>query len=256
MNVIDLNDFNGKNNKFSTLIKQMYLIRAELLTLRLDWKWSFLVVLLNPLGMLFFLYFIFQKNGDYQLYIITGNMVMSLVTGTMLTLGQELGLLKQIRGFDYYATLPIRKIFLITAFITRSTLTTIPSMLILLLAGRFLLNINIIFHPSLIIVLLLSGYSLSALGGFIGLYSRDVNQASMMTQIIQPIIVYVAPVFIPIEYMPKTINLISYIIPTKYVAQALRASCIGVFDYKSIIILLLFCIVSVILIEFKMDWRN
>ena len=98
------------------LTKQFYLIKSELLTLRLSWKWSLLIVLVSPISVLIFLYLLVgMKNPDYMNYVISGNIIMSLVTGTMLTLGQELGVLKQIRGFDYYASLPIKKIQLITA---------------------------------------------------------------------------------------------------------------------------------------------
>lgn len=45
-----------------------------------------------------------------MIYALTGNMVMSMVTGTMLSLGQTLGVLKEFRGFDYYSVLPIKKI--------------------------------------------------------------------------------------------------------------------------------------------------
>lgn len=45
-------------------------------------------------------------------------------------------------------------------------------------------------------------------------------------------------------------------IPTTHVANALRSSFNGQFDWKSIGILVIFSIVSIILVEFKMDWRQ
>ena len=119
----------------SEIQKQIYLIKSELLSLRLNWKWSLLIVLVSPLSVLFFLYLLMGENNNYMPYMVTGNIVMSLVTGTMLTLGQELGLLKQIRGFDYYAVLPIRKIYLIIAYLVRATLTPIPAILVLMFTG-------------------------------------------------------------------------------------------------------------------------
>lgn len=240
----------------SEIQKQIYLIKSELLSLRLNWKWSLLIVLVSPLSVLFFLYLLMGENNNYMPYMVTGNIVMSLVTGTMLTLGQELGLLKQIRGFDYYAVLPIRKIYLIIAYLVRATLTTIPSILVLMFIGKYILKLPIVFHVSFIVIVLLSGISLSALGAFIGMYSKDSEQASIFTQVIQPLIVYCAPVFVPSEQMPQMIKYISYMIPTTHVANALRSSFNGQFDWKSIGILVIFSIVSIILVEFKMDWRQ
>lgn len=245
-----------ENANRRTIIKQWFLIKSELSTLRLDWKWAILVVMISPLCTLFFLYNILGTNDDEILrYTVTGNMVLSLVTGTMLTLGQELGFLKEIRGFDYYSVLPLKKINLIIAYVTRATINTCPSMIIILLIGKYILNVSISIHWSLVLVFLISGYSLSAVGACIGMYSRDSSQASMMTQIIQPLVVYLFPVFLPTSSLPKILQIISYVIPTRYVAQALRSSCNGKFDILSTIVLFFFCTISVILIEKKLDWR-
>lgn len=126
------------------LTKQFYLIKSELLTLRLSWKWSLLIVLVSPISVLIFLYLLVgMKNPEYMNYVISGNIIMSLVTGTMLTLGQELGVLKQIRGFDYYASLPIKKIQLITAYLIRATILTLPSIIVLIFLGRIIFDVQI-----------------------------------------------------------------------------------------------------------------
>lgn len=240
----------------SALIKQFYLIKAELLSLRLEWKWALIIVLATPLSMLFLMSFFFKDNREYLVYAITGNLVMSLVTGTMLTLGQELGILKDIRGFDYYAALPVRKINLIIAYLLRATLTTLPSMLVIIIVSRFFLHIDVKLHISLLIVAVLSGLSLSAVGAFIGIYSKNASQASILTQVLQPLVVYFAPVFIPMESLPPVLRYIAYIIPTKYVAEALRAGTAGYFDWRAIGILFLFSVISIFLIEYRMDWRQ
>lgn len=238
------------------IIKQFYLIKAELLSLRLNWQWSLLIVLVSPLSMLLFLYFLMDGNSEYMFYVISGNIVMSLVTGTMLTLGQELGFLKDIRGFDYYAALPLKKTNLIIAYLVRATITAIPSIIVLIIVGKLLFKINIAIHFSFPIIVILSGFSLSGLGSLIGIYSRNSGQANILTQILQPIIVYCAPVFTPAEKMPNMIRIVSHFIPTTYVAKALRSSFVGVFDWTDILMLVAFCAISVILVEFKIDWRQ
>ena len=41
--------------------KQIYLIKSELLSLRLNWKWSLLIVLVSPLSVLFFYIYLWEK---------------------------------------------------------------------------------------------------------------------------------------------------------------------------------------------------
>lgn len=248
---------NIKNGKIMEWYKQFYLIKSELMILRIDWLWTLLIVLITPLSLLILLYYIMgESSQDYKYYLLTGNMVMSLTTGTMLTLGQELGILKQVRGFDYYSTLKVKKIQLIFSYIVRTTIMTLPSIFVIFIVGKYFLDIPINIHPSLILVILFSGLSLSAIGGFIGIYARDASQASIITQVIQPIFVFCAPVFIPASKMPKFMFYISRVMPTTYVASALRDSCRGIYDIKSILILFILSLISIVLIETKIDWRN
>lgn len=248
-----------KNRSFlyDFVIKQWFLIKAEMMTLRINWQWSIFIVLIAPLSMLLLLYLLIGRNdSNYMTYVLSGNIIMSLVTGTMLTLGQELGVLKEVRGFDYYASLPIHKIQLIMAYLIRSTVITIPSIVVLIIVGKFLFDVHIIFHFSLFVIVLFAGMSLAGVGAFIGIYSRNSSHASTITQILQPVIIYCAPVFVPMQNMPKALQIISWFIPTTYVASALRNSFIGVFDWKNIAVLIAFCAISVYLVEFKIDWRQ
>lgn len=255
-----LDDIKKHNNSYNSwtalIIKQIYLIKAELLTLRMEWKWSLIIVLISPLSILFLLYLLTNNDNEYMIYIITGNVVMTLVTGTMLTLGQELGILKEVRGFDYYAVLSLRKINIIFAYLLRATILTIPSICILIIVGKCILNIPIIVHYSLFIIIVLSGLSLAGVGAAIGIYSSSANHASIVTQVVQPIIVYCAPVFLPLNSMPKFIQIASAFIPTTYIANAIRCSFHGCLDTKNIICICFFCIVSVFLVEKKIDWRQ
>lgn len=252
MNIIEV----GRRQLIEFFRKQLYLCKAEILSLRLNWVWSLIIIMVSPLSMLIFMYVLFGEDKAFLLYIVTGNMVMSMVTGTMLSLGQELGVLKQIKGFDYYAILPLRKFNIILAYILRATCTTLPSLFVLYFIGKYILCVNIMLHVSILVVTLLSGISLSSVGACIGIYSKNASNASLVTQVVQPLIVYLVPVYIELENMPIFLQVISKFIPTTYVAIALRSSCKGIWDIKSIIILIVFSIFSIMLIEKKMEWRQ
>lgn len=237
------------------ILNQWILIKSAFSDLRLNWKFSFLVVIVSPISFLVFLYIFMGNNNDYMVYALSGNMVMSMVTGTMLSLGQEFGVLKQVRGFDFYAILPIKKFNLVIAYVTKATIISLPSYLIIFYFGKYLLKANIVLNISLLFVFLIAGYSLSAIGVFIGLRSRNASQASIITQIIQPIMVFVAPVFIPENLLPTVLLYITYFFPTRYAACAIRSALQGGVDWFSIVILCAFCLGSFIWIEKHMDWR-
>jgi len=78
--------------------------------------------------------------------------------------------------------------------------------------------------PVTIIIFILAGYSLAGLGAFVGFFSRDGQTAGLVTQIIDPLIVFLAPVYIPVERLPRFLQYTSRFVPTTYVANALRAS--------------------------------
>ncbi len=233
-----------------------YLFKTNLFVIRQEWVWYLLMVCITPLSLLIFLGFYLKgQSQEVLLFIITGNMVMSLVTSSMLTLGQTIGLLKHYKAFDYYATLPISKVSLIISLVTRATLLSIPSMFVIFLIGSIYLHIPMEIHPIIILVILLGGYSLAGIGAVIGIYSRNVQTASLITQIVQPIVVFLAPVLIPETSLPTLVKYSSFIMPTRYVAKAFRSAAMGQIAYLDIFIIFVISVVTVYLVGIKLDWR-
>ncbi len=238
----------------------LVLLWTQLFTLRTGWFWYLVMMSLQPLTLLLFIRFLMgPSNESITIYLITGNIVLSLSLSSMLSLGQDLGWLKDDHAFDYYATLPISRSALILAIVTRSVLLALPSIAILLILGTWLFNISLNPHPLTLIVLLLGGYSLSGLGAIIGFYSPNGRISSLLTQIIQPLIIFLSPVFVPLERLPKVLQLTSALIPTTYVAKALRDSLTGQVSFStwiSILVLVAISLVSFVFVEKGLDWRG
>ena len=244
-------------NSLKTSIRnQALLILTELSSIRLDWKYTLLIGLVSPVSFLLLLSLFVKGDNEALTYIVSGNMVLTQVTGTMLSLGQEMGVLKEIRGFDYYSTLPISKMNLVIAHVTKATLLSMPSILMIWFLGNKVFYANITLTFSSIIILLLSGYTLSAIGAVIGTRARDAEQASVITQVVNPILTFCSPVFVPENYLPRWLNTISYLFSTRYVAAALRNSMSGTNDPFPIAMVLFFCLISIFLVNKFMDWRG
>jgi len=201
-----------------------YLTWVQLLNVRTGWVWYFLLSSFIPLLTLFFLFLVLSYQIKYANYVVTGNIVFAVVLGSLNTLAEQLGWMKQNRYFEHYATLPIAKLSLIIALITRSTLFSLPSMVAVLLIGKILFKLPIVLHPLLLVVFILSGFALSGIGSMIGIYSKNGNHANIITRVVFPILVFTAPVLIPMENLPYVLQITSLALPTTYIAEAFRAT--------------------------------
>jgi ABC-2 type transport system permease protein len=204
-----------------------WLLRGQLHQLRLQWFWYVVMMSFGPLVTMAFLWSFTGGSPEALLFIITGSITTALCTSAMLTLGQNIGYMKDSGSFEYYAGFPISKPVFILALATRSVILSIPSSVILLSTGAFIFGVPMRPSPVTIIIFILAGYSLAGLGAFVGFFSRDGQTAGLVTQIIDPLIVFLAPVYIPVERLPRFLQYTSRFIPTTYVANALRASVAG-----------------------------
>ena len=233
---------------------------TQLFILRTGWFWYLVMMSIQPLTLFVFIRFLIGTSNHIAIiYLISGNIVMGLSLSSMLSLGQDLGWLKHSHAFDYYATLPISKLSLILAITTRSSLIAFPSIIITLVISIFAFHLSL--SPNILILpaVLISSYALSGIGAIIGFYSPNGRISNLLTQIIQPVIIFLSPVFVPIEQLPKMLQITSKFIPTTYVAQIIRDSLFNAISrttWYSFFIVLVIVIISFIFIETGLDWRN
>lgn len=234
-----------------------WLLRSQLFHLRLTWFWYLIQITFVPLTFLAFLWFFLGRaQPEVMLFVITGSLVLNISMGAMLSLGQQIGWLKDQNAYEYYASLPISKAVFLAALVTRGVLLTMPSTLLVLAIGT--LFFNMLPDLGTLLVLVLSAYAMSGLGALIGFWSPTGQVANLATQIVQPLIVLFAPVYIPLEQLPYPLQLTAYFLPTTYAARALRETLAGASVlqlWPEILILLGFTAISLMLVPFKLDWR-
>lgn len=237
------------------MYKHIILFKAALLDIRNEWSWYLLLMIVSPLSILFFLQIIAGGLIDYNSYIV-GSIVMTFGTGIFLSLGQTFALYKATSSMDYYLALPLSKIEIIVSLVFRNIILSIPSMAFILLIGAFLYNVTIVIGLPLIIAIFLTSVSLAGVGTMIGVCSKNMQIASILTQVLTPIFTYLAPVFVIQSKLPKFVLYISYLLPTTYAANAMRnalQSNTYSYDY---IILTLISVVSLFYVSKVLDWRN
>jgi ABC-2 type transport system permease protein len=236
----------------------LYLTWTQMLNVRTGWVWYFFLSSFIPLLTLFFMFMVLGYQIRWAIYVVTGNVVFAVVLGSLNTLAEQMGWMKQNRFFEHYAVLPISKISLITALVIRCTLFSFPAMMAVLVLGKILFKLPIVLHPVLALVFTLSGFALSGLGGVIGITSTNSNRANIATRVIFPILVFTAPVLIPLENLPVILRYTSVILPTTYIANAFRAALSGQLGpgfWFDMGIILLFTLASLYFLARKFDWR-
>lgn len=237
----------------------VWLLRGELYSLRLSWFWYLFHMALSPLLYMFLLY-LFGGRGrpEVTLFVVSGSLAQGLTTASMLTLGQNIGSLKDQHAFEYYATLPISRVTFLLATATRAVLFSLPSFLTILCVGTLTLQLPIRLSLLILPVVLLAGYCLAGLGAFIGFYSPTGQVASLATQVLTGLMVSLAPVYLAMEQLPGFLRTTAHFIPTTYVASALRAVLsgqVGPRTWLDLGVLAAVTLVSMWLVARKLDWR-
>lgn len=234
-----------------------WLLRGELFLLREAWFWYLVQMSFVPLTQLLFLWILVgRREPNAMSYFLTGSLVMSLSLGGMLSLGQHLGRLKNDNAFEYYASLPIAKSIFIAAVTTRGTLLALPSTLLILALGWLLYGLAV--PPLGFLILLLAAYAMAGFGAVIGFLSPTAQIASLATQILQNLIVFLGPVYYPASALPTPLRITAQLWPTTYAAESLR----GVMRGESwerlwlpVIVLLGFVVASLALVPRMLAWR-
>ncbi|MCL6432237.1 MAG: ABC transporter permease [Anaerolineae bacterium] len=228
--------------------------------MRTRWFWFVVQMTFLPLVFVVFLWLLLGRtNPEAMLYVITGNVTQSLATAGMLSLGQEIGSMKDYHTFDFFAALPVGKVAFVMATLVRSMLFTLPSALFVLIVGSLCFGLSFTFHPVLLLVVPLGGLALSGLGALVGFYSPNGRVAGLATQVLNPLIVFLTPVFVPRSALPPAIAIPSVLVPTTHFAEALRAGLRGVVDgqaWTALGILAGFSLLSLWIVSFKIEWRS
>ena len=235
-----------------------WLLRQELYLLRLRWFWYVVMVSFTPLLMMAFLWMLVGPEPDRLLYVITGSVAQGLCSAAMLSLGQDIGTMKDAGTFEYYASLPISKLNFILAVATRAVILALPSSLVLLAAGSLFFRLPARPSPVVALVLISAGYSLAGLGAFVGFFSPEGRVAGWATQLVHPVLVFLAPVYLPPESLPPVLRFTSRFFPTTYVASTLRASLLGqvtAATWKELAGLAGWTVLSLWIASTRLSWR-
>ena len=138
-----------------------------------NWRWSWRLLLLQgivtPLFSLGAMGFYARDWGQEALvYVATGNIVVSLLFGTLHSLQSRMSWMRFQGGLDYVATLPVRHFVVVLAVMAAFLLLSLPSLLITIAAGPLLLAIPLRLHPLALLVIPCCSAPLAGVGAVPG----------------------------------------------------------------------------------------
>ncbi|MFC8241645.1 ABC transporter ATP-binding protein/permease [Streptomyces chartreusis] len=215
---------------FGTSFK--YLWFEHMLIVRTSWHVHMVFGIFMPLTMVFGFSRIGSGLTDQSslLYIASGSGVFSIAALGTTAIAQRIGAIKAEGSMMYYASLPISKVAFVTAFVAARLLLIAPGLVTSLLAVEVLYDIKLTLSPTLLFVYPLTALPLAALGLVIGSLIDKIELISIVTYMINFLLLLGAPLLIPLESLPVALRVISYVMPTSYGADAIRHSVTGDID--------------------------
>ncbi len=242
------------------LVDLKFLWLEQMLEVRTTWYWLLVFSLIMPLSMVFGFARIGSGLTDRTslLYIISGAAVFSVATEGIVTMAQRTGEMKKQGMLIYYASLPINRIAFVTALILSRLVVALPGMLLPIVAGPLIYGISLEFSPWILFLLPMAALSLSAIGIALGSLIDSVELIAVIANVLIFLLLMAAPVFIPIEALPLPLQILGYLLPPTYVADALRHALdgtIGTAFYFDVAMLIALTVVSLYIVARFLRWR-
>ncbi|MEZ4615133.1 MAG: ABC transporter permease [Caldilineaceae bacterium] len=197
-----------------------------------NWRWSWRLTLiaggLMPLFILFLLgIFAGDSDPNTLAYMLTGNLVIGLLFGTLTRIVNRVEFLRFGGGLDFFATLPVQRFLFVLAMVASFAIFSLPSLVMTLVVGALWLDLPLHLHPLLLLVIPLCTLPLAGVGVMLGLLSRSWGEASSWSFVVSLLFSVLGPVMIPPDRLPDLLIWLGYFSPATYAASALRQVVIG-----------------------------
>jgi len=229
-----------------------------------NWRWSWRSLLitatLSPLVSVLGLGVFARDSGpDALLYVLTGNVVVSLMFGNLGNVESHFGFMRARGALDYLATLPIRREALILAVVLAFLLMSLPSLAVTIGVGSAILGVPVRLHPLLALVVPLAAASLSSVGALIGVAARTPEEGGPLALLFTLLMAALGPVVVPPSRLPAALVTLGRLSPATYAASALRQTLVGPVTGRIVLdlgVLLVVTGVLLALVSRRMDWRQ
>ncbi|MFI0781011.1 ABC transporter ATP-binding protein/permease [Streptomyces sp. NPDC021212] len=244
--------------RFGTSFK--YLWFEHMLTVRTSWHVHMVFGIFMPLTMVFG----FSRIGSgltdelSLTYIASGSGVFAIAALGTTAIAQRIGAIKAEGSMLYYASLPISKVAFVMAFVAARLLLIAPGLVTSLIAVRLLYGLDLTLSPMLLIVYPLTALPLAALGLVIGSLIDRIELISIVTYVLNFVLLLGAPLLIPAKALPLPLKALSWVMPTTYGSDAIRRSVSDNIDATfglDILVLTVMTVLALTIADRSLRWR-
>ncbi|MGE8205849.1 ABC transporter permease [Heyndrickxia sp. NPDC080065] len=251
----------SKTKSFETSWIRQYqlLMRIQFSDYKSSFPFFILIGIILPLGFLWIQSSINQEKGYHASWYLAGNLMLSVVLGSAGFVIARMAWLRIRKELDYYGTLPIRKIVFILSLFTLSQCSSLPGLAITLIIGKLLLEIPLYNIIIAVPITLIATCSLIFVGAALGSISRTMGEVNLYSNLLTVFVVFLSPVFAPLNELPFIIKLTSYVLPTGQAILCLTDAFSGNFNlhfWLLLIALILWLVICGFLVLKKLDWKK
>lgn len=252
-------DYRDRTQPFAVQLLDLTIIQLA------NWRWSWTGLMLTsivaPLLSTVALGIFARDSGPEALaYVLTGNVVMSLLFGTFDRVAGHFAYMRMVGRLTFFATLPVYRAALILATVLAFLVLVLPAAVITLIAGTLILEVPLTLSPWILVVIPLTGTALCGLGALIGISMRTPEDVGSTSSLITFLLLGLGPIVIPPDRLPDALLTVSYLSPATYAASALRQTVLGLTDTiplgVDIAALIVLLVISLWAVGERMDWRE
>ena len=196
------------------LVQLFDLILIQLSNWRWSWHQTVITGMISPVLSIVALG-VFARNPDplTQAYILTGNMVLSLMFENLTKVASNFAFMRATGSFTYYATLPLSRVALILATLCAFLLLSLPALTVTAVLGTLYLGITLAPSPWLLLVIPLAAIPLAALGALIGATVPRPEDSGTWSLLLTVALVSVGPVVVPPDRLPAWLQALGALQP-------------------------------------------
>jgi ABC-2 type transport system permease protein len=205
-----------------------------------------------------------DSGGRALEYILVGGLVLSIMFEIHSRVCNNFAFMKAVGMFGYFATLPIQRALLILATALAFLAISLPSLVVVSVAGSLILHLPLHIHPLLILAVPLAAVPLAAaplsgIGALIGSKARTMEEANLLAMLVNYASLGLGPVMVPPERLPSFLVYLGWFSPASYAASALRQTLIGPVTPRlwfDCAVLVLLSLIIFGIVDRTIDWRT
>lgn len=207
--------------------------------------------------------FLGQANVNYRSFLLPGLVAMSIMQGGIYGLAYWLVDLRARGVLKRFIVTPVTTWQFITGVLLSRIAVMYMQVIVLTVAGALLFGAEL--HPGILNILsillftFLGGGLFLLIGLVIATFAKSYESAAPITTGIGLPMTFLGNIFFPIEILPKSLQIVSKIMPMTYFAHGMRESFMGIHTVNQIstdlvVLILWFIALSLITLwRFKLD---